>query len=113
ECFGLFLFLKARMTLQQAGAPVPAKKSIVVVGRTNHLGFGEASHCLRKERGEGMRRAAHAHLRLCSPFMQETGVIKAFVALGESLKKLFRFAMAIRRVSRELVGDGEAEQAQP
>src|ERR1700675_2825934 len=100
------------MTLQQAGAPVPAKKSIVVVRGTNRLGFGEAAHCLRKERGEGKGRASHAHLRLRSPFMQETGVIKALVALGESLKKLFRFAMAVGCVSRELVGDGEAEQAE-
>src|SRR5260370_21600005 len=100
------------MTLQQAGAPVPAKKGIVVVRGTNHFGFGEAAHCLRKERGEGMRRAAHAHLCLRSPFMQETGVIKALVALGESLKKLFRLAMAISRVSGELVGDGEAKQAE-
>src|SRR6267378_7301976 len=100
------------MTLQQAGAPVPAKKSIVIVRGTNLFGFGEAAHCLRKERGESMRRASHAHLCLRSPFMQKTGVIEALVALGESLKKLFRFAMAIRRVSRELVGDGQAEQAE-
>src|SRR3984893_179560 len=100
------------MTLQQSGAPVPAKKSIVVVRGTNRLSCGEAAHRLREERGEGMRRASHAHLRLRSPFMQETRVIKPFVALGESLEKLFRFAMAIRRVSRELVGNCQAEQAE-
>jgi hypothetical protein len=81
ESFGLSLYLKTRMTLQQTGAPVPAKKSIVVVWGTNHLGFGEATHRLRKERGEGIRRASYAHLRLRSPFMQETGVIKALVGL--------------------------------
>ena|ERR1700730_2852750 len=100
------------MTLQQAGASIPAKKGIVVFRGTNRLGFGEATHCLCKERGEGKGRAADAHLCLRSPFMQETGVIKALVALGESLKKLFRFAMAIRRVSGELVGNCQAEQAE-
>src|SRR5882762_3300449 len=100
------------MTLQQAGAPVPAKNSIVIVWRMNRLGFGEAAHRFRKKRSKSMRRASHAHLCLRSPFMQETCVIKALVALGEFLKKLFRFAMAIRRVSRELVGDGQAEQAE-
>src|SRR5260370_2801344 len=101
------------MPLQQAGAPVPAKKSIVVVQGTNRLGFGEAPHRLREERGEGMRRASHAHLRLRSPFMQETHVVKPFVALGESLEKLFRFAMAIRPVSRELLGNSHTPHTPP
>src|SRR5260221_5875635 len=100
------------MTLQQARAPVPAKNSIIVVRGTNDLGLGEAAHCVRKERGESMWRASYAHLRFCSPFMQESGGIKALVAPGEAPKKPVPLPMATWPVSPELVGNFPAEQAE-
>src|ERR1700674_901866 len=102
--------MKARMALQQPCAAVPAKNRIVVARGANLFGFREAAHRFLEERCEGVRRAPHVHLCLGSPFMQETRVIEAFIALDESVEKCFYFSTAIRGVSTELVGDGEAQQ---
>src|ERR1700679_4263292 len=104
--------MKARIALQQSGAPVPTKNGIVVVGRVNCLSLRKAEHRLGEQWHEAVRRATHAHLSFSSPFVQEPGVIKALVALDESLEKFFRFPMAVRRISAELVGDGEAQQTE-
>ena len=69
ECFRLFLFMKARMALEQPGATVPAKDRIIVAHRTNHFRFREAAHRFPEERGEGVGRAADTHLCLGSAFM--------------------------------------------
>ena len=104
ECFGLFLFNEAGMALQQPGATVPAKNSIVVARGTNRFGFREAAHRLREKWGESVRRASHAHLRFRSPFMKQPGVVEAFVALGEPLEKVFYFSqndpMRLHRTGR-------------
>src|SRR5579863_10309992 len=100
------------MALQQPGATVPAKNSVVVPRGTNRFGFREAAHRLREKRGKSVRRAPHAHLGFRPPFMQQTGVVEALVGLSESLEKLFCFCRAIRCVSTELVGDRQAQQAE-
>jgi len=55
---------------------------------------------------------SRAHLCLGSPFMQQTRVIESFIVRVESLEKFLRFPMAIRRVSAELVGNCQAQQAE-
>src|SRR5207302_3737152 len=100
------------MALQQPRTPVPAENSVVVPRGTNHFGFREAVHRFRKKWGKSVRRAAHAHLRFRPPLVQQTGVVEAFVTLGESLEKSLRFSRTIRGVSAELISDGEAQQAQ-
>src|SRR5271170_1752480 len=99
------------MALQQPGATVPTKNSIVVPRGTDRFGFREAAHRLREKWGKSVRRAPHAHLGFRPPFMQQTGVVEALVTLGESLEKLCCLPNAIRCVSTELVGDGQAQQA--
>src|ERR1700678_3087206 len=100
------------MALQQPGTSVPAKNGIVVVRRVNRLGFGEAAHRFGEQGSKGVRRAAHAHLCLGSPFMQKAGVIEALVVRGKSLEKSSHFPVAIRPISAELVRDCEAKQAE-
>src|SRR6266851_4387347 len=61
ECFGLFFFRETGMALQQPGAAVPAKNSIVVPRGTNQFGFREAVHRLREKWGKSVRRASRGH----------------------------------------------------
>src|SRR5437588_12798322 len=96
------------MVLQQPGATVPAKNSIVVPRGTNQFGFREAVHRLREKWGKSVRRASRAHLRLRPPFMQQPGVVEAFVAVSETLEEVFYFSGAIRCVSTELVSNRQA-----
>src|ERR1700716_4133763 len=99
------------MALQQPGATVPAKNSVVVPRGTNRFGFREAAHRLREKWGNRVRRPPRAHLRFRPPFMQQAGVVEPFVGLGESLEKALYFSGTIRCVSTELVGDRQAQQA--
>src|SRR6266446_7383388 len=99
------------MALQQPGAAVPAKNSIVVSRGTNQLGLREAVHRLREKWGKSVRRASRGHLRFRPPFMQQPGVVEAFVAVSEPLKEVFYFSGAIRCVSAELVSNRQAQQA--
>jgi hypothetical protein len=43
-------------------------------------------HRLREKWGESVRRASNAHLCFRPAFMQQAGVVEAFVRLGESLE---------------------------
>src|SRR5882762_3957502 len=62
EGFGLSLFSKPRMALEQTRAAVPAKNGIVIASGAYLLGFCEAAHRFLEERGEGVGRTPHAHL---------------------------------------------------
>src|SRR5258708_28906013 len=99
------------MALQQRGAEVPAKNSIVVPGGTNQLGLREAVHRLGEKWGKSVRRASRGHLRFRPPFMQQTGVVETFVAVSEPLEEVFYFSRAIRSVPAELVSNRQAQQA--
>jgi len=93
------------MTLQQAGAPFQRRESLVVRGRI--ISASAKQRIASAKRGARVRGGRPTRSAPSLAVHVTDRVIEAFVALGESLKKLFRFAMAIRRLSRELIGDGQ------
>src|SRR5216683_463799 len=100
------------MALQQPGATVPAKDSVIVARGTNRFRFGEVAHRLPKQWSESVRRTSHAHLRLRSPFMKQPGVVEAFIPLHQPLEEVFYFSRTIRGVSTELVSNRQAQKTE-
>jgi hypothetical protein len=65
-----------------------------------------------KERQDDMRSLAVAELGFGAALVEDSRVVGLLVAIGEFLENLFHFAVAVVGGGSELVGDGEAQEAQ-
>jgi hypothetical protein len=80
------------MALQQPGAKVPAKNSVVVPRRTNRFGFREAVHRLHEKWSKRVRRAPYAHLCFRPPFMQQvthSDIARTFVETHDDFVRIY------------------------
>jgi len=98
--------------LQEADAAVPAENGVVVSGGANFFGFAEILQCAFEERKQRMRLLADAKPSFGAAFIEDAGVVEAFVGVREFLENFFDFAIAIGGAARELVRDGKSEQAE-
>ena len=98
--------------MEEADAVVPAEEGVVVGGGTDFFRFGVAGEGAFEEREQRVGRLADAELGFGAAFIEQAAIIVALVGVGEALKNIFGFVMAVGGNAEKLVGDGEAEEAQ-
>lgn len=93
---------------QEADAAVPAEDAVVIAGRTDFFGFGEAAQGFFDEGKKNVGGAAGMELGFGAALVQKARVVVALVGIAEGDEDGLDFGVAVGGSPGELVGDGEA-----
>lgn len=104
--------MKIRAALQEPDAAIPAQDAVIIAGRADFLGSGEAAHGFFDVREECAGIIANEKLCFGAAFEHQACVVGLLVRIVQTLENRESFGMTVTRGTDELVGDGETKEAE-